>query len=337
MGFLARLRWQLSLSHLAAIAFTLVSMVAMVFVVSGIAFAAQQNPRAEPARDASSVAGVVRAMVRGDQAAPELDAVLRAIASGTLQLQSGGPPWAAQGGEENPWSSTVLRDLDYLVVVGRDGRVLASSDPAGAAFVPPAGDDWQGLLQRVLAGERDASRLVTLRPGNGGGAAEAAGGALGAAPILDQQWRPVGAVIVAKHSLPAPGGSFDFLHRLLLFSAASAAVLAVASVFALPSAGLVAYLLARRLVGRLERLGRAAESLAAGDLSRRVEEGPADEVGQLARRFNHMAGRLAATVSELGAAQARAEEALKAKRELVANVSHELRTPISALQAVLEN
>jgi len=82
--------------------------------------------------------------------------------------------------------------------------------------------------------------------------------------------------------------------------------------------------------------GRAAEGLAAGDLSRRVEEGAPDEVGQLARRFNAMAARLAETVGELTAARDRTETALLAKRELVANVSHELRTPLALIRGHVE-
>ncbi|MDP8924232.1 MAG: HAMP domain-containing histidine kinase, partial [Chloroflexota bacterium] len=137
--------------------------------------------------------------------------------------------------------------------------------------------------------------------------------------------------------LPAPEFAGGFWRGLAIFSAASVAVLAAASVFALASASLVGYLLARRLVARLERLGRAAEALAAGDLSQRVEEGPPDEVGQLARRFNRMADRLAATVSELEAERRQAQVALQAKRELVANVSHELRTPVASIRAHTES
>src|SRR5205814_1956092 len=83
--------------------------------------------------------------------------------------------------------------------------------------------------------------------------------------------------------------------------AESAAVLAAAFLFALVPAGLLGYLLSRRLTGRLERLGQVAAALAAGDLSRRVEEGPADEIGQLAGRFNRMASDLEATLRDLRA------------------------------------
>jgi signal transduction histidine kinase len=108
-----------------------------------------------------------------------------------------------------------------------------------------------------------------------------------------------------------------------------------------PSGSLVSYLLARRLVRRLERLGRAAEAFAAGDLSRRVDtearNGSGDEVSQLAARFNAMADRLSETLAEVAAEKAAVEAALHAKRELVANVSHELRTPLASIRGHTES
>ena len=68
-----------------------------------------------------------------------------------------------------------------------------------------------------------------------------------------------------------------------------------------------------------------AEAMADGDYTVRVDidQNRHDEVGQLARSFNEMAGEL--------------EHADKMRRDMIANVSHELRTPVSALQAMVEN
>ncbi|HEX6687011.1 MAG TPA: HAMP domain-containing sensor histidine kinase [Candidatus Limnocylindrales bacterium] len=73
----------------------------------------------------------------------------------------------------------------------------------------------------------------------------------------------------------------------------------------------------------LREMTAAARAMARGDYDTRVRATSRDEVGQLARAFNQMAGDLA--------------EADQQRRELIANVSHELRTPITALQGVLEN
>lgn len=86
---------------------------------------------------------------------------------------------------------------------------------------------------------------------------------------------------------------------------------------------LMVQFLARGMTSPLREMVSAAKQMARGDYSQRVTATSKDEVGDLARAFNVMAGDLA--------------EVDRVRRDLVANVSHELRTPISALQAVLEN
>ncbi|GID29056.1 two-component sensor histidine kinase [Paractinoplanes brasiliensis] len=81
--------------------------------------------------------------------------------------------------------------------------------------------------------------------------------------------------------------------------------------------------LARGMTSPLREMTTAARAMAQGDYDRRVRATSADEVGELAAAFNHMAADLAA--------------ADRQRRELIANVSHELRTPITALQGLLEN
>jgi signal transduction histidine kinase len=81
--------------------------------------------------------------------------------------------------------------------------------------------------------------------------------------------------------------------------------------------------LAHGMTFPLREMVAAAQGMARGDYSRRVTATSRDEVGELARAFNSMAGEL--------------EEVDRLRRDLVANASHELRTPIGALQARLEN
>ncbi len=82
-------------------------------------------------------------------------------------------------------------------------------------------------------------------------------------------------------------------------------------------------LLAHGMTFPLREMVTAAKAMARGDYSRRVTATSRDEVGELARAFNSMAGEL--------------EEVARVRRDLVANASHELRTPIGALRARLEN
>jgi len=86
---------------------------------------------------------------------------------------------------------------------------------------------------------------------------------------------------------------------------------------------IIVQVLARGMTSPLREMAAAASAMARGDYGRRVRATSNDEVGDLARAFNAMAG-------ELG-------DADRMRRELVANVSHELRTPLGALQALLEN
>jgi len=85
----------------------------------------------------------------------------------------------------------------------------------------------------------------------------------------------------------------------------------------------IVQLLAHGMISPLREMSVAARAMARGDYSRRVRATSRDEVGELARAFNKMAGELA--------------EVDRQRRDLVAHASHELRTPITALQALLEN
>src|SRR5215207_3711161 len=157
-----RLRWQLTLSHLIAIVVTLVSMVAAIalIVTSWVTF--QQDPDRRPFEDARLAAGMVGYLVRRGEETSGLNAVLSALAAGEIRLPAAyGPPWAQQEGRGG--FEPALRDLAYIVVVGADGRVLGSSDPAGGAFAPAERGEWSTLVEPALRGERDPGPLTSLR------------------------------------------------------------------------------------------------------------------------------------------------------------------------------
>ncbi len=67
---------------------------------------------------------------------------------------------------------------------------------------------------------------------------------------------------------------------------------------------------------------KAADALAAGDLSARVSVRGSREFRRLARSFNHMAQAL--------------ETADRQRREMMADIAHELRTPLTVIQGNLE-
>lgn len=124
----------------------------------------------------------------------------------------------------------------------------------------------------------------------------------------------LGIVIVAAVAVSSVVSTAGFrLGVPLILRPVIAAVIALAMV----------QVLARGMTSPLRDMAAAARAMARGEHGRRVRATSRDEVGELARAFNAMAGDL--------------EAVDRIRRDLVANVSHELRTPITALQAVLEN
>ncbi len=309
------------LSHLLAIAFTLVSMIAAVVVILGTLVANQGSESRQPETDARNVAGVISGLLENRADPAELNAVLHGLATGALRLTIGFPNPDRRG---SPFLFG-MTNVAYIVVLDSSASVIASSDPSGASYAPAEHVEWS-----ALAGTTTGSGTMTLRSGAGPVA-------FGAAPISSQSGDRLGTVVIATSEIPPRTANLNFVQSLALFGFASILVLAAASIFALVSSTGVALLLSRRLVKRLERLGGAAESLARGDLSQRVDAGPNDEVGQLGRRFNRMAADLEQTLGDLRAERDRVAALLDDRRQLVASASHELRTPVATVRGYLES
>ena len=88
--------------------------------------------------------------------------------------------------------------------------------------------------------------------------------------------------------------------------------------------GIVCYLLGRYLTSDVRRLRAATQQLAAGDLSARADAPRGrrrDEIAQLVRDFNTMAGRL--------------QDLVNAQSRLLNDISHELRSPLARLSVAL--
>jgi len=110
-------------------------------------------------------------------------------------------------------------------------------------------------------------------------------------------------------------------HQLLFVKQQKLTMALVAGVMLLISAA-ISLPLANRLVLPIRRLAASMHRLASGRFDTRVDVGPEDELGQLARDFNTLALTL--------------ENNERARRRYVADISHELRTPLAILRGEIE-
>ncbi len=107
-----------------------------------------------------------------------------------------------------------------------------------------------------------------------------------------------------------------------IFLQATRSTLIWTSVGAVTLALMASWVLTRRMLRPMRRMGVLAGRIASGDYSQRVEAAPGDEVGELVGAFNQMVGSL--------------QRVEKLRKDLVADVAHELRTPLTNMRGYLE-
>jgi hypothetical protein len=119
---LSRLRWQRTLSHLAAIAVTLISLIAAVVVILGTCSAKQHAPVHVPAQTAQLVAQSAGGLIRPGSE-DDIDRVLRAFAMGNLQTVA---HYRATGDYAPANGELLPRRVEYIVrsVPRPTGRVV---------------------------------------------------------------------------------------------------------------------------------------------------------------------------------------------------------------------
>ncbi|HSW41538.1 MAG TPA: HAMP domain-containing sensor histidine kinase [Patescibacteria group bacterium] len=188
-----------------------------------------------------------------------------------------------------------LRGVLGAVIDLRDG------DPIGSGFGPVAAHARlsDGLLSIVARGNIGYERL-------------------------DVEGRPA---LVAGARLPPDGPDiYLFLDAAPVEDAIGqlGQALLAGSLVLVAVALLVGGAVARGVLLPVRDAGIAAERIAAGDLSTRLDPGGTDEFAAWTASFNRMAASLAETVDDLRRAEDR-------QRAFVADVSHELRTPLTAL------
>jgi two-component system nitrogen regulation sensor histidine kinase NtrY len=109
--------------------------------------------------------------------------------------------------------------------------------------------------------------------------------------------------------------------RLVWFGSAAIFLLAAGA------ATWVARVTARRISRPVTELARAADRVAAGDLSHRAEIRADGEIGDLVAAFNNMTGRLERSQEELLRV-----ERIAAWREVAQRIAHEIKNPLTPIQ-----
>lgn len=208
------------------------------------------------------------------------------------------------------------RSLEELLVIGKDGRIRIVPErglpPAQLAFMRTALTAGVAITRVVPLGDAPAGRPRLFGRDLRHEYVIAA-----AAPIMNRG-QPIGVVMLTRPEAEATAEQLRVSGRIVFWM-----------LFGILLAAVLSFLVARALTRRIGALSRAAHAMAEGDLSQRVPAEAPDEVGDLARAFNHMAGRVEGLVAGL-------KHSEQLRRDLMAAIAHELRTPVTSIRGFAE-
>lgn len=296
MSRLRLLRWRLGLLYAATAAAMLVALyaVAGASVEAALVRSAAQRLEIAAGLVAADAAGG-RGVTATDLAAGDLAIVLGGYGTAVVIVDAAGRVLAAEENGAGPEvASARLEPAAYGEAIANERTVEA---------VRPAPDGGRILIVAVPVQLRSGGPPINP-PGQGQG--RGLGNTRGGPPTIAAG--PANAVAQLAISLDEVDAALAELRSVLQVVGLGLLALAVA----------VAWLVTRRGLRPLDRVSRAAERIAGGDLSARAAlPGGDDEVGRLGRAFDDMAERMDAT--------------LRAQRAFAADASHELRSPLTVL------
>jgi signal transduction histidine kinase len=279
----------------------------------------------------------------------EHPAVITALRAGNDPSSASAPPELRE-----MWSS-LQESAEAIDFTGPDGAFIARlAADAGPAPLPGGSGSTRVRLPLFdPAGERVGSMDVQLRLAALLPAAYLSAGLDRISAVLSDGGAPLGRLNMDPALLMRPGfvwagEGWMAAHRRISEPALVLTLAAPTAPAALPFADaarrglwalllvsgsgfLLALLLTRWITTPLERLADAADSVARGELDRRVEQDGPDEIRRLGVAFNTMTRSLQRTLRRLSQ-----QEAAAAVGSFAASLAHEVRNPLSAVRLDLE-
>ena len=221
----------------------------------------------------------------------------------------------------------LIRDVVSRIQVGREGRAWVV-DRTGRLVAHP---DISLVLSNMDLSQRvkDIVERADAAAARGRVAGSIEGLQGGRVLASYAEVAPLGwTVIVELPQSEADEPLWRALQRALWIALASLALSA-----------LLAVVLAKRVVRPIGVLAAGAQRLGAGDFKHRIELGTGDELEELGRQFNGMAGEIESSYAQLEAkVEQRTRElalANEAKSRFLAAASHDLRQPLHALSLLV--
>jgi signal transduction histidine kinase len=207
--------------------------------------------------------------------------------------------------------------VSSFLVIGKDGRVLTDGTPANERYGetvpgPPPGEGPRGLLL-TRQGEETEIRFTISSGGTTAG--------WGAVTLREGPWQS-SLRRLEQHTSAMWAG-----HRASLLSLG-----AVAFAVTLALGLLTAVLLSRTLARPLTEMSRAAREIAAGNLDHLLAVDSPDELGDLARALNRMAGDLRTHEEALRAERADLAAKNAELERFTYTVSHDLKSPLVTIR-----
>jgi NarL family two-component system sensor histidine kinase LiaS len=275
----SKLHWKLAFSYVGVTLLTVLTLEAVASLAVILLFA---GPVGDTLAGKSTLAGARRIAEQVAEplqtgSAAELGAALEELRGTAVvfQIVEGTSAEAARG----RWLTLPV------IVIGLEGHVVTSNEPGfyrpGESFSEPGLPEAERLVAAVLEGAAAEARVLSEPPVS-----------IAAVPITGSGGERLGVLYHRQPTLLSPATLAELAQTLLATAIVTMPCL-------VPLGLLFGFLTARSLTRRLRRLADASSALEEGDLSRRVSDASADEIGQLARQFDRMAARIEADTSHL--------------------------------------